>query len=139
MNVKILDLKRESKVGKTSGKAFISLRLKTEEYAGKWMSGFGGDENKDWKVGDTVDVEVETKGEYLNFKTNKVNAVSRGQGDDSRVFNLINLKILPLLEFMAEDMKAIRKKQLLGGEYPEQDETNDAHGLDEPEDEKIPF
>lgn len=128
MEVKILDLKREGKIGKTSGKPFVSLRLKTDQHGSAWVSGFGGDENSHWQIGDTVDIEVEQKGEYLNFETNKVNQVSKGEGNDSRVFNLINLKILPLLEFMAEDLKAMRKK---GISYPEMDATNDSSGIDE--------
>ncbi len=136
MNVKIMAIKRTPRIGKISKKAFVGLGLKTDQHGDKWLSGFGGPENEHWNVGDTVDIEVEQVGEYMNFKTLKVNAVSKAAGDDSRVFNLINLKILPLLEFMAEDLKAMRKKEI---GYPEQDDTNDAHGLDEPEDEKIPF
>src|SRR5882757_5637453 len=115
MNAKIIDLKRENKTSK-AGKAFISLRLKTDVHPGKWVSGFGGDENSHWQIGDTVDIEIESKGEYLNFKTNKVNAVSKGDGEASKLYNLINLKVLPLLEFMAEDLKALRKKEI---DYPE--------------------
>ena len=35
------------------------------------MSGFGNKDNQNWKAGDTVEVEVEQKGEYLNFTTPK--------------------------------------------------------------------
>lgn len=131
--VTITAIKRTPRMSK-AGRAFVSLGLKTNEYGDKWLSGFAGDENKDWKVGDTVEIEVEQKDEYLNFKTLRVNAVSKAQGDDSRVFNLINLKILPLLEFMAEDLKALRKREI---SYPEMDETNDAHGLEIPAEHEI--
>lgn len=129
MQVTIAAIKRTDRVSK-AGKPFVSLGLKTKEYADKWLSGFGGDENSHWQAGDTVDIEIEQKGEYLNFKTNKINQVSKGEANDSRVFNLLNLKILPLLEIIAEDIKATRKKQIMS-EYPEQNESNDAHGLDD--------
>lgn len=122
-------IKRTPRIGKTSKKAFVGLGLKTDQHGDKWLSGFGGPENETWAVGDTVDIEVEQKDEYLNFKVNKVNPISKIQGDESRVFNLINLKLLPAIQFLAEDIKAIRKELLKDG-YPEMDETNDSSGLD---------
>ncbi len=124
--VTITALKRTPRMSK-AGKAFVSLVLKTTEYGDKWLSGFAGDENNHWQVGDVVDVEITQKDEYLNFKTNKVNQVSKGEANDSRVFNLLNLKILPLLEIIAEDIKATRKKQIME-EYPEHSLT----AFDEP-------
>lgn len=71
---------------------------------------------------------IEVKdGKYHNFKFGKRGASPATLASDARVFNLINLKILPLLEFMAEDIKAMRKA---GITYPVADNTNDAHGLD---------
>ena len=124
--VTITALKRTPRMSK-AGKAFVSLGLKTTEYGDKWLSGFAGDENSHWQEGDVVDIEITQKDEYLNFKTNKVNQVSKGEGNDSRVFNLLNLKILPLLEVIAEDIKATRKKQIME-EYPEHSPT----AFDEP-------
>lgn len=49
----------------SSGKPFTSVGIKVD---GKWMSGFGGKWNQYWKQGDTVEVEVVKKGEYLNFE-----------------------------------------------------------------------
>ncbi len=122
-----------------AGKAFVSLGLKTTEYGDKWLSGFAGDENNHWQVGDVVDVEVTQKDEYLNFRTNKINQVSKGEGNDSRVFNLLNLKILPLLEIIAEDIKATRKKQIME-EYPEHSPTAfDDEPKDEVSEADMPF
>ena len=42
--------------------------MKTNEYGEKWVSGFGGYWNKNWKEGDTIEVDSEEKGEYINFK-----------------------------------------------------------------------
>lgn len=49
------------------GKLYTRLAIQTSEYGSKWISGFLGDWNKDWKVGDKVQLVVEQKGEYLNF------------------------------------------------------------------------
>lgn len=53
-------------VGKT-GKPYTSLRIKCNEYGDKYLSGFDGAATQGWKEGDVVEVEVEQKGEYLNF------------------------------------------------------------------------
>jgi len=57
---------------KTSdGREYTRLAIKTKEYGDKYVSGFGNDKNSSWKVGDTVEVVVEKKGEYLNFSMPK--------------------------------------------------------------------
>lgn len=43
------------------------MSIKTLQHDDKWLSGFGGAWNTSWKEGDTVTIEVEQKGEYLNF------------------------------------------------------------------------
>lgn len=50
------------------GKPYTSLRMQVAEYPDKWMSGFDGKSTASWKEGDVVEVFVEQKGEYLNFK-----------------------------------------------------------------------
>lgn len=134
MQVTIAAIKRTDRVSK-AGKSFVSLGLKTKEYADKWLSGFGGDENSHWKVGDVVEIELETKGEYLNFKTKKVNPVSQAPSD-SRAGNLIEFKVLPALDrILARQgliMKALEIKVDETG-YPQMDETNDSHGLEYPD------
>jgi len=50
------------------GREFERVAIKVNEYGDKWVSGFGGFWNKDWKEGDTINVDVEEKGQYLNFK-----------------------------------------------------------------------
>lgn len=62
--VYIEQISRTNKVGK-SGKAFVSVGIKCN---GKWMNGFGGKWNQDWKQGDTVEVEVVQQGQYTNFE-----------------------------------------------------------------------
>ncbi len=50
------------------GRPYEKLGIKTKEYGDKWLSGFGNQFNKNWREGNVVEVDVEQKGEYLNFK-----------------------------------------------------------------------
>jgi len=50
------------------GRPYTRIAFQTEEYGSKWVSGFMGYWNQNWEVGDDVDVEIEEKGEYLNFR-----------------------------------------------------------------------
>lgn len=57
---------------KTSdGREYTRLAIKTKEYGDRYVSGFGNDKNSSWNVGDTVEVVIEQKGEYLNFSMPK--------------------------------------------------------------------
>lgn len=70
MQITLTSVSRFNKTAKT-GKPYVSLSVKCNEYGDKYLSGFGSEDNQDWKVGDTVEVEVATKGDYLNFSTPK--------------------------------------------------------------------
>jgi hypothetical protein len=59
----------------SNGKPYTSIRIKTQEYGDKLLSGFGDVWNAEWKDGQQIDVDVEEKGQYLNFK--KVNPVKK--------------------------------------------------------------
>lgn len=72
MQVKIIKISRTPRVSKSTGKQFTSLGLQVQEYGDKWLSGFDGPLTQNWKEGDTVEIEVETKGDYLNFKLPKI-------------------------------------------------------------------
>jgi hypothetical protein len=50
------------------GKAYERISIKVERFGDKWISGFGNDENKNWIDGDTVDIQIEEVGQYLNFR-----------------------------------------------------------------------
>lgn len=50
-----------------NGKPYTRLSIQTQEHGAKWLSGFAREDNASWKEGDTVDITVEEKGEYLNF------------------------------------------------------------------------
>ena len=45
------------------GRPYTRLSIKTVEYGDKWLSGFEGFATKNWKEGDSVELEVEEKGE----------------------------------------------------------------------------
>ena len=66
-------------LSKKDGRPYSKIALKTREYGeGRWVSGFGNQTNSQWKEGQTVEVEIEEKGEYLNFKNiNKVDALEK--------------------------------------------------------------
>ena len=70
MIVKIMKLSRSDKVS-SKGNAYTSVGLLTTQYPNKWINGFGNKENAIWKAGDEVEIEVITKGQYLNFEMPK--------------------------------------------------------------------
>ena len=51
------------------GRPYERISVKCSEFGEKWLSGFSNRTNFNWKEGDAVMVEIEEKGEYLNFKT----------------------------------------------------------------------
>ena len=72
-----IDRSDKDKEGKAyvtkDGRPYTRLGLQTKEHGTKWLSGFDNYTTKNWKEGDTVDVEVtKVSGkdgkEYLNFK-----------------------------------------------------------------------
>lgn len=63
------------------GQPYTRVGIKTEEYGDRWLSGFGNQDNEMWNVGDTVEVEVEESGQYLNF-SNQKKKVSREEFDN---------------------------------------------------------
>jgi len=49
----------------------MSFSIKTKEHGDKWIGGFEDDTNKNWKIGDKVEIEITENGEYTNFKIPK--------------------------------------------------------------------
>lgn len=60
--------KEGNKLMGKNGKPYTRMSIQTEEHGDRWISGFQNASNKEWKEGDTVELVVEEKGEYLNFK-----------------------------------------------------------------------
>jgi len=73
---------RKNRVSARTGKSFVSLGLKCQEYGEKWLSGFGSKDNDSWKEGDVVEVAVEQKGQYLNFTTPAKPRVTNSANED---------------------------------------------------------
>ena len=88
MEVTLTKIFDKNKTSERTGKAYVSRSIKTNEHGDKWISGFKGKENEGWREGDTVEVEIETKGEYLNFSVPKggtTRSNTPGAGDLNRV------------------------------------------------------
>lgn len=52
----------------SSGEPYSKVAVKAQEYGDRWLSGFLSEGNSKWKIGDVVEVEIEEKGEWLNYK-----------------------------------------------------------------------
>lgn len=85
-----------------NGRPYTSLRIKTQEHGDKFLSSFDGPETKEWKVGDTVDIEVEQKGDFLNFSYPK--KPRGGAGISPEQFAKIDQK----LDIIITELKMIR-------------------------------
>lgn len=100
MQTRLTEMNREQKVSASTGKQYWSVRIKTEEHGDKILSGFGNAGNKDWKVGDTVEItvtEVNKDGKtYYNFDNPK----EGGNGS----------AVMVKLNFMDERLKRIEEK-----------------------------
>ena len=98
MKLTITALKDTERTSQRTGKPFTSRGIKCNEYGEKWLSGFAGKENESWKVGDTVEANVEVKGEYLNFSVPKA---TRQVGCTSGDLNRVEVKIDALIAQVA--------------------------------------
>lgn len=78
---------------KATGKPYSKLSFKCVEHGDKWLSGFKGRENENWKEGDVVDVIVKQNGEYLNFDVPKAEdkLAMRVSALEVEVMNLRNM------------------------------------------------
>lgn len=63
--------KNGNELKSAKGVPYTRMSIKTEQYGDKWISGFQNKDNKDWKEGDEVEVNIEEKGEYMNFSVPK--------------------------------------------------------------------
>jgi len=101
MKVTITAVNRTQRISKKTGKPFTSVGIKTQEHGEMWLSGFANVDNADWEAGTEAEIEVEKKGEYLNFKTPKRDSDSSSDNfgnSAAEIKNLITLKLEPLME-----------------------------------------
>lgn len=76
-------LKRTQRTSSKTGRPFTSLGIQCKEYGEKWLSGFDGKETQDWTEGSIVEVEIEKKGDYVNFSVPKSShQVNKMGGED---------------------------------------------------------
>jgi hypothetical protein len=67
------------------GRNYEKVGILTKEHGDKqWLSGFGNKDNEGWKEGDTVEVDVVQKGQYLNFSMPK-KFVTREEFEDLKL------------------------------------------------------
>lgn len=114
MEVKLVAIKRTPRISKKSGKPFVSVGIKTEQHGDKWLSGFASSENADWGEGHTVQIEVEQKGDFLNFTSPKEEERDRSpaanNGATAEIKNILVLKVIPLLEAIYKQNPPIKKE-----------------------------
>jgi hypothetical protein len=96
MKVKITAIRREQKTSK-AGKPYTSLAIQTQQYAERWISGFGNKGNEGWRENDEVEITVEDTGKFLNFKNEDGFTKARDVGN-AEVKNALTLKVIPMLE-----------------------------------------
>ncbi len=89
------------------GRPYTRVLINTEQYE-KGLSGFENQDTKNWNVGDEVEVEVEKKGDYLNFKTIKAQDKSLAELD-GKIEDILNkitgigLRIGVLADYIMEN------------------------------------
>jgi len=113
MQVTITKIKDTQRTSARTGKPFTSRGILTNEYGEKWLSGFAGKENAHWKEGDTVEVNVEQKGEYLNFTVPKVEKAPAGD------LNRLEVKMDAHYAAMMTELQMIRGLLPKNDEYPD--------------------
>lgn len=82
------------------GKPYTRMSIKCNEYGDKWISGFQNKSNQNWKEGDTVEVIITQKGEYLNFETPKKDDLANEKMD----------KILAYVKEIHGQLKIIKER-----------------------------
>jgi len=137
MQIKIAAITRKERVSSKTGKPFTSLGIKVAEgdYKDRWISGFDGLQTKEWKDGDTVEVEVEKKGDFLNFSLPKKDSgPAANSAGLSEIKNLINFGVIEPQKNLAAAVEELKFLiQALG--------TRLDHFIksDEPEEDAPPF
>jgi len=93
MKLTLTYVNREQKTSK-AGKPYTSLSIKAQEYGDRFINGFGNQDNANWAVGQSVEVNVVEKPyngkNYLNFEMPKI---ADKVNDLAKEFNSIGLKL----------------------------------------------
>lgn len=120
------------------GIPYTRMSIKAQEYGDKLISGFQNKDNKDWKEGDTVEVEIKENGEYLNFETPKKEEVASGQITEmlTKILN-IQQTVKSNQALSWDSLEEIREK--IGLAKFKLPPARNAMGIDSEEVEEIPF
>lgn len=95
------------------GRLYTRLVIGAEGYE-KTLSGFDGKETKDWAVGSEVEVEVEQKGDYLNFR------VPKKDDKTTELIETIKFSLSSLHQKIDEIGRAVTKRPTEAVPYPEE-------------------
>lgn len=110
----------------------VAIQVDSDEHGGKYISGFGNARNKNWQVGEEININVVQNGQYLNFEM-----PTETQEFREEIMNLFFQleKRLVMLEMNMEIKRtAQREAQLV-----EEIENSQEEGEIEPDPDKIPF
>lgn len=102
----ISEINRYNKTSKSSGKPFVSVAIKTQD--GRSISGFGNKDNQGWQAGDSVEVEIEQKGEYLNFSMPKGTFQKGGTTPDVNRVETKQMEIFNQLQTIGQTLTGMR-------------------------------
>lgn len=117
MQVKLVAMNRKERVSTKTGHPFTSLGIKTEQHGERWLSGFENDTTKGWNIGDVVEVELSTNGDYLNFSTPKKDRGPAAlNGATAELKNILILQVIPRLDKILAASE--RVGAYLAGEMP---------------------
>lgn len=102
------------------GRDYTRVNIQVAEHGQKWVSGFGSKENANWKEGDTVEITIEQKGEYLNFsEPKKQDVVNEKLEQILNKLTKLNLEIQIIKDKVVG--KEINVPTPEGVDYPEND------------------
>lgn len=111
MEVKIESLERIQRVSKNTGKPYTSVVIKTDKHGDKKVSGFANVDNADWEIGSVVNIEIEEKNGYLNFKSPQQDRGPAAKSPETaELKNILQLKVIPMLDVIRKDQIAILGK-----------------------------
>lgn len=99
MEVHITSVERIQRTSKNTGKPFTAVVIRTREHGDKKISGFANVDNADWEVGSVAEIDIEEKGQYLNFKTPRADHGPAARSPETaELKNILTMMILPAID-----------------------------------------
>lgn len=114
MQVQITELEVKNGVSPKTNKAYSKVIIKTNVHGNEWLSAFQDSENRNWRVGDVVDIEVtprEYNGKtYLDYSPVKKENTSNVQGSSyGPATKSVNSDVTRLKQILEEAITIINK------------------------------